>query len=500
MKTLKPWVVFSTLLLTACTTFPSLSFSSDSSSVLTSSSASSFSSLSSSASASTSSQSPMVTLDFYNLNDFHGALEYNPNNREIGINRLADYFKSRQLENPNSILLSSGDMWQGSADSNITRGRLVVDAMNHLGFAAMAIGNHEFDWMDTVIIQNQQRSDFPLLGINIMDKRTNQRATFADASVMIERQGIDIGIIGTIGAGLESTILTSAVINYDFIPYTNLVRDESVRLRSLGADLIILLNHDGSVESGVMPYVDAVFNGHTHRREVNYLDGKPVYQGQAYGQAISHVRFQVNPVTLAVEFIQSQSGVYTYDYLQSINQFPNEDAQMKAIYDAYLEAEINDVKNEVIGTADGAFSRAQLGKLAVEEMLNFGQLVRQGVVASFHNTGGVRASIDNGPVTYGELYKAFPFDNELMIVEVTGTQLLAWLAKSLYVATVANLTPIVESQTYRIISINYLTEQHLNSSDYPHNLATAINTYQYIREQLKTRWLDQGTIRASDYN
>ena len=444
--------------------------------------------------------SPIVTIDLYNLNDFHGAVEHNPSNKELGINRLAGYFKTQLVTNPNSVFLSSGDMWQGSADSNITRGRLVVDAMNQMGFSAMAIGNHEFDWTDEFLFLNQTRSNFPLLGINIMDKETNLRAAFADASIMIERSGIQIGIIGTIGASLESTILTSAVAPYDFVPYTNLVKDESQRLKNLGADLIVLLNHDGTVESGVMPYVDAVFNGHTHRREVFHVGGKPVYQGQAYGQAISHVRFAFNTANMIPNFIQDQSGVYTYESLQSSNRFPLEDADMKVLYDDYLVNEINEIKNEIIGEADGAFSRQQLGQLAVNEMLRFGQTVKQDVVASFHNSGGVRSTVDDGPVTYGELYKAFPFDNELMIVEVTGSELLWWLSAGLYMKTIANLTPVVPSQSYWIISINFLTERHLESSSYPHNLNTVINTYQYIREQLKTRWLSEATIRASDYN
>ena len=458
------------------------------------------SSSSSTVSGSTSQLSPIVTIDLYNLNDFHGAVEHNPSNKEIGINRLAGYFKTQLASNPNSIFLSSGDMWQGSADSNITRGRLVVDAMNQMDFSAMAIGNHEFDWTDEYLFLNQTRSDFPLLGINILDKETNQRAAFADASIMIERSGIQIGIIGTIGASLESTILTSAVAPYDFVPYTNLVKDESQRLKNLGADLIVLLNHDGTVESGVMPYVDAIFNGHTHRREVFHVGGKPVYQGQAYGQAISHVRFAFNTANMVPSFIQNQSGVYTYESLSSSNQFPQEDVEMKALYDTYLVNEINEVKNEVIGEADEALTRQQLGQFAVDEMLRFAQTLKEDVVASFHNSGGVRATIDQGQVTYGELYKAFPFDNELMIVEVTGTQLLWWLSAGLYQKTIPNLTPVDENQSYWIISINFLTERHLESSSYPHDLYTAITTYQYIREQLKTRWLSEGTIRASDYN
>ncbi|MFZ9139199.1 MAG: bifunctional metallophosphatase/5'-nucleotidase [Bacilli bacterium] len=488
-------LLFTTFLLASCVT-PNPSFPSQNSTI----SSESISEISSSSASSLSINNPIVTIDIYNLNDFHGAVEHNPGNKEIGINRLSSYFKMQRNTNPNAIFLSSGDMWQGSADSNITRGRLMVDAMNHLGFSAMAIGNHEFDWTDDYIYQNQARSNFPLLGINIIEKQTQQRATFADASILIERSGIQIGIIGTIGASLESSILTSAVMDYEFVPYTNLVQQESERLRNLGADLIILLNHDGSVENGVLPYVDGVFNGHTHRREVFHVDGKPVYQGQAYGQAISHMRFVFNTVNMIPSFSQNQSGVYTYDNLVSQNRFPTEDPEMKAIYDQYLTNEINAIKNEEIGIAEGAFSRNNLGQLAVEEMLQYGQSVKQEVVASFHNTGGVRASIDEGPVTYGELYKAFPFDNELMIVQVSGEQLTWWLSESLYKRTIPNLTPINLDQHYWIISINYLTEKHFESNQYPHDIGTSINTYQYIREQLKTRWQLEGTIRAVDYN
>jgi 2',3'-cyclic-nucleotide 2'-phosphodiesterase (5'-nucleotidase family) len=447
-----------------------------------------------------SQSSPIVDLDFYNINDFHGMVEHNQSNGELGINRLAGYFASRVQANPNTVILSSGDMWQGTADSNITRGRLVVDAMNLIGFSAMAIGNHEFDWTDEVIIENRNRATFPFLGININDKRTGQRAAFADPYVMIERSGVKIGIIGTIGAGLESTILASAVANYDFVFYSNLVREASADLRRDGADLVVLINHDGNVEAGALPYVDAVFNGHTHRREVLHLDGKPVYQGLAYGQAISHVRFTVNKATKTVTFQQNQSGVYTYSDLITKGQFPEELPAMKTIYDRYLNEEINVVKNEVVGTADGYFSRGQLGRLAVDEMLAYGQSVKPEVVASFHNTGGVRAAINNGQVTYGDLYRAFPFDNELMIVAVTGNDLSWWLSQGLYSKTIPNLTPIQPTQTYWIISINYLTEQYPSRNAYFHDPSSAINTFGYVREQLKTRWLAEGTIRANDYN
>jgi 2',3'-cyclic-nucleotide 2'-phosphodiesterase (5'-nucleotidase family) len=435
------------------------------------------------------------------VNDFHGAVEHNARNGELGIARLGGFFEAKRQSNPYSFMLSSGDMWQGSADSNITKGRLMVDTMNDIGFSAMAIGNHEFDWMDTTIIDNEENMNFPLLGVNVIDKRTNQRAQFVEPYLFLDAIDFQVGIIGTIGSNLESSILASAVSNYDFIPYTSLVIAASETLRLQGADLIILLNHDGTVEPGVLPYVDGVFNGHTHRIDRQIIQSKPVYQASAYGRAIGHMRFSYNPQDNDVEFLSLQSGVYSYDDLLSLNQFPSPSTSVEAIYNTYLIEEINEIKNEVIGTAVGDFSSNQLGRLAVEEMLTFAQTLEPSVLASFHNFGGVRAGIPSGEVTYGDLYRAFPFDNEIVILPVTGTELNWWLAQSNHIKTISSMPSIQSSSTYYIVTINYLSEKHWeNEGLYPHDEDQIINSFNYIREVLKGRWLDQSSIQASFYS
>jgi 2',3'-cyclic-nucleotide 2'-phosphodiesterase/3'-nucleotidase len=441
------------------------------------------------------------TIDIYNLNDFHGAVEHNSRNGELGISRIGGFFEAKKAINPSSIFLSSGDMWQGSADSNITQGRLVVDSMNAIGFSGMAIGNHEFDWYDTVIIENQKRMNFPLLGINVIDKRTNTLATFVEPYTMIDVMGTKVGIIGTIGDTLETSILASAVMHYDFVPYTSLVIDAAETLRDEGAKLVILINHNGTVEPGVLPYVDGVFNGHTHRTERNMIQNTPVYQASAYGRAIGHMRFQYSPATETVTFIPSQSGVYSYQDLVTLSQFPSPSLTIEAIYNQYLTSEINAIKNQVIGSADGFLSRTALGRLAVDEMLSFAKTINSEVIASVHNTGGVRADIESGNVTYGDLYRAFPFDNELVIVPVTGTQLTYWLSQSNHVKTIENMPTIVDNQTYYVVTINYLSEQHWeNPSRYPHDIEKTENTFSYIREILKNRWINDEVITASDFN
>jgi 2',3'-cyclic-nucleotide 2'-phosphodiesterase (5'-nucleotidase family) len=436
-------------------------------------------------------------IDVYSMNDFHGAVAENFNNNEPGLARIGTFFEDKKIANPDrTTILSSGDFWQGSADSNITRGRLVGEGMNMIGFEAMAIGNHEFDWGADVITSNAALSDFPFLGANIFDKRTGNLASFAEPYVLLEKQGVQVGVIGTIGSSLESSILASAVMDYDFVPYTQIVNDHAQTLRNQGADIIVLINHDGQVESGVLPNVDAVFNGHTHRVESAIINQTPVMQAGAYGRAVAQVRFEYNLLSHSIV----SSTMTMHQNLTSLT--PN--TALNELYQTYLVNEINIIKNEVVGIANGNFNTSILARLAVLEMLSFGLLYDARV--AFHNSGGVRASITSGTVTYGDIYRSFPFDNELMIVEVTGSELKTWLSYNLVsYGVLSNKTQFMDGSTinntqiYKIISINYLTEKHWVSSDYPHNLETAINSFEYVRELIKQAWLAYGTLNAIDY-
>ncbi len=483
----------------------SSSATSSSSASTTSSSPSTESSTSSSSSAS-SSQWPddpindVTVLDFYNFNDFHGTVEYAPDATvaEPGINRLANYIKTkRSLNSDGFVLTSSGDMWQGSADSNITRGRLVTDAMNLMGFDAMAIGNHEFDWGTDVIRSNATLANYPFLGTNIIQKSTGQRADFAQSHTMIERAGVRIGIIGTIGPGLEGSILTSVVADYSFNPIDSYVAAAASELEQQGAHITILLNHDGDVSYGALDYVDLVFNGHAHAYDVSISNNTPIIQARSNGVAVGFAKLQYDKRTDTVTTLSY--GVD--DYLG--NKDLSEDPDMATLYADYYEREIREIKEEIIGTATYSFSRAQIGNLTVAEMLEYGSTY--GAVAAIHNTGGIRASIPSGPVTFGDVYKALPFDNDLIVFNLTGLQLKTWLSSYIYVAGVDkynytfdhNGQTIVNSQTYKIISISYLTE---DIEDYPHDVASELNTHAFARDLVADKWRATGAINPYDYS
>ena len=364
------------------------------------------------------------TFELYNLNDFHGTTELSSS--EPGINRLSTYFKKqKQIANDNNktfILTSSGDMWQGSADSNITKGRLVVDWMNLLGFEAMAFGNHEFDWTIDTIKDNQNRANFPFLACNILNKSDHQLADFTSPYTTITRDGLRIGIIGAIGEGLTSSILASNVKDLTFARPGPIVDKYAKYLKDNGADIVLYLFHSSSdqviYDAQYMSYVDMAFLGHTHSFE-NVNNPIPMLQGSCNGKGISHFSFSYDfndNKIIKSSFIQET--IYSDSIISSYTQ---EDQETKVIYDQYLNEENNEVKNEVVGyTAYDIDRNTLVNNLLVymnsyyEDELKI-QCDNLDILAVEHNNA--RSNISSGYITYGSIYKAFPFDNSLCLVK-----------------------------------------------------------------------------------
>ena len=265
--------------------------------------------------------SVLVYIDFYTINDLHGKIadgETHP-----GVDELTTYLKNARIRDDHIIILSAGDMWQGSAESNMTKGQLTTEWMNELNFTAMTIGNHEYDWGENYIKANQEIAEFPFLAINIYDRNTNAPVNYCQPSVLVEAGELTIGIIGAIG-DCYSSISADKVENIYFKvgkELTELVKAESEKLRNEGADCIVYLIHDGYGESksnNAIPssqirsyydielsngYVDLVFEGHTHQRYI-LQDEYGVYHLQHGGDnsgGISHVELAINSVNNKVK-------------------------------------------------------------------------------------------------------------------------------------------------------------------------------------------------------
>ena len=320
---------------------------------------------------------------------------------------------------------------------------------------------------------------------------------------MIERGDIKIGLIGTIGQTLTESILASNVANYTFMPTTEIVRNAANTLRSQGADIVALLSHDSwtslSTEyNGILnpsdnngkSYVDIVFSGHAHTKDQQMINGVPILQTQGNGKQVMEVSVAIDPISKAIE-------IKNYKVSQDlVNMFPAllEDAKAKEIYEYYYWNHIKDIKEEVVGSLVGNLERyTTFGNLVVKTMFN--AMEDEGIVASIHNYGGIRSDILSGKVTYGDIYKALPFDNDLVVLEVNGATLQNMMdgADNVAYSTIA-ASALISNQLYKVVTISYLSEKLSSSLIYEQE-----STFVYVRDLVAELFREQKTVKASDY-
>ena len=373
------------------------------------------------------------TVDFYNFNDLHGKLE--DGDTHPGVDEVTTYLENRREIDEHVVVLSSGDMWQGGSASNATHGRIVTDWMNYLGFEAMTLGNHEFDWGQDAIKANAELAEFPILAINIYDNATGKRVDYCEPSVMIERGGAKIGIIGAIG-DCYSSISSEMTKGINFkvgSALTELVKAESVKLREAGADVIIYLIHDGTTYSDLDEsdyydislssggYVDIVFGGHTHSYYY-FTDsyGVPHLQGGGdNNKGITHVEIDVN----------FANGNITYNIMGYVqhSQYQNLEGSpaIQNLIDKYWD-EIGWIYENLGYNAsyrNSSTISSTVAKLYYEAgVKKWGDKYNIVLAGGQINTRSPY-EINAGYVQYSDLQMVLPFDNPLYLCKIKGSDL-----------------------------------------------------------------------------
>ena len=358
---------------------------------------------------------PLSYIDIYYLNDFHGAIEKDTPN--LGIAYIANYIEQKRLQNPEgTVLLAGGDMLQGSALSNYYQGKSTLSIMETMGFDAMVAGNHEFDWGIEVVTQNflgDSALSFPLLGANIFYKNTDSLVKGIDPYTIITKGDYKIGVIGIMGDSLESSIATSKVNGYTFERSLEMVKFYASYLREdENVDYVIVLMHDpGGINSQIdqlqgSENVDLIFNAHDHQKNISRLpNGTLSVKSGSNGQAIGHVRIDVVTSQMTGVNVSSDTLLST----------PNPSVQ--ALIDQY-KLETDEIFLTPIMNAGEYMSRDELTEWVAKLMR-----VRANADIAFHNTGGTRASINQGEViNYAKIYEILPFDNVIKSAYIKGSE------------------------------------------------------------------------------
>lgn len=444
-----------------------------------------------------------MDLHILEVNDVHGYCLQDENGKN-GISNLTYLINQIRNEDTkdNTILIANGDMFQGTALSNITFGEAMIEIMNAMKVDVMTVGNHEFDWgLDTILKyfdgdESNGEANFPLLNANIYtsdDKLVTIENGKIYQSYVIEKEGIKVGIIGYIG-DVYSSISYNLAKEYYF---NNNIQEDVLniggKLKENGCDVIVVAIHGGN-SSSIEAYsnnrylaelkyngkylVDAVINGHTHTKQTGYINRSnglkmPVVQAGCNAAAIGDIVLKIDLKTKEIKTtLVNLHEVYEADknYDKSV-----EEVIQKA------KKENENVLSEVYAVAGETIENQYDLIPWVSNVLVQGT----GADVAICNTGGLRS---NGQITAGSnvtienMYMINPFDNYLMKVTVNGTYLRQFLGSgSIFYGLKDGLTlnSIKADEEYVVVVIDYV----YYGGSFPQN-DTVINTGIIMRDLL----------------
>ncbi len=354
-----------------------------------------------------------------------------------GSARLVTALAEARARSNNSILVDGGDQFQGTLFYTYYKGKMTAEFMTKLGYDAMTVGNHEFDDGPEVLAGFIDAVQFPVLMSNADISGEAMLKEKIKKSVVIERGGEKLGLIGLTPQDTDE--LASPGKNVIFTDPVGAVQAEVDALTAEGVNKIIVLSHSGyEVDKRVAAEtkgVDVIVGGHTNTYLSNTSDkaegpyptmvgNTAIVSAYAYGKFLGELNVTFND---AGEVVSATGEPLIMDAAVAEDQ-PTLDRI------AELAKPLEEIRNKVVAETAAAIDGSRetcravecpMGNLIAEAMLD--RVAGQGVTIAVQNGGGVRASIDAGPVTMGEVLTVLPFQNTLSTFEVTGATVVAAL-------------------------------------------------------------------------
>lgn len=390
------------------------------------------------------------TLNILHINDWHSRIESNNKYESTcsteeeskgecfgGAARLVTAIAAerKKLEGQNVLLLNGGDNFQGSLFYTTYKGKTEAEFLNQMKFDAMTVGNHEFDDGEDALAPFLDVISFPVLSANVKASAAAKVGDRVKPSVVIDLGGQKIGIVGAVTN--DTPDLATPGPNITIEDDIKTITAEVEKLKGEGINKIIALTHVGYPRDKEMiariPGVDVVVGGHSHSllsntdpkaegpypTMVDNPDGYkvPVTQAASYSKLLGEFKvvFDDNGV------VKEASG-NPIPLDKSVTPDPQVLARIKE-----LGAPIEELKARQVGETTAAIDGSRescrtrectMGNLVSDAVLD--RVKGQGVEIVFTNGGGLRASIDQGKVSMGEVLTVLPFQNTVATFKIPG--------------------------------------------------------------------------------
>ena len=353
-----------------------------------------------------------------------------------GTARLVTAIADARARTNNSILVDGGDQFQGTLFYTYYKGAMAAEFMNKLGYDAMTVGNHEFDDGPEVLRGFMDSVEFPVLMSNADVSGEPLLADVLMKSTVMEQGGEKIGLIGL--TPHDTHELASPGDNIIFTDPSEAVQGEVDKLTEAGVNKIIVLSHSGYVVDQQVAAnttgVDVIVGGHSNTL-LGDMDGAAgsyptmvgdtaIVQAYAYGKFLGELNVTFDDAGVLTE----ASGAP----LLIDGQVAEDETTVARI--AELAEPLEEIRNKVVAVAASAIEgnrdvcramECSGGNLIADAMLD--RVADQGIQIAIANSGGIRASIDEGDVTMGEVLTVLPFQNTLSTFYVSGETVVAAL-------------------------------------------------------------------------
>ncbi len=360
-----------------------------------------------------------------------------------GIAEMTTLIESIRDNEPNVFLFDSGDIFTGSL-AKLTEGRLAFELMTTMGYDAMAIGNHEFEYGVDIFAWEKNRAAFPVLGANFFWADTDH--PFSQPHAIIERGGVRIGVIGIMGQDAATAIIPSYIAPLDVTDPAEAVQKSIDEIRD-DVDLIVLLTHQGKTApmqtdaetdprlqrdieadialAGAVDGIDVLFAGHadagTPEPVVHPDTGTLIMQ--TYGQAthLGYLRLGIDPDSRE---ITSYDGTLMPVESNTLRPDPRILAKLSQYRGLYpdLFAKVGEVDKPLIRRY---IEESDMGNVFADIFID-----KTGADVALVHSGGLRKDINAGDVRLVDILDAYPFVDDLQVKEITGDQLRRLLEQS----------------------------------------------------------------------
>jgi len=421
-------------------------------------------------------QNEAKNLTIFFVNDQHGQI--------TNFSKIKHIVDQEKLDT-NVITVCSGDIFSGNpvVDNHPQKGYPMIDVMNRVGFDISVIGNHEFDYGESILTDRINQANFDWVCANVDMENSGIPDPFEYQTISVD--DIDVTFLGLVETnGSDNNTIPSThpwrVQNLTFERPEDVIGQYSHIKSQEDSDLYVALTHLGYDASGgtlgdtqiatQYPYFDLIIGGHSHQTINSTINNIPIFQSGSYLNHLGKIELTIKDK--AIESINFE--------LINLNTYSEHDMELKAIIDDY-----NDLPylNEVIGYSHLNHQRPQVGCFYTDALKG-----AMNVDVTFQNTGGIRSNLNDGDITIREIFEISPFNNGTVIYDMSVAEIKNFLigsASGFYYSGI---------QIERIG--NDIRIEDLNNNIIPDNTILSIGTNDYIPAVYENYFPSNGNIQS----